>query len=94
MQPLLDWLGPSRPLLALTAAVFWCLALSILAGVVPISSRLAHFGKELIAPGAEGATLLAAAAFSGVTLVPLGARAPWKRHRGRGGAAAGHPDRR
>ncbi len=63
----------------LTPLTVWRFAVATLAGIVPASFLLAHFGSELVA--ADSGTVWSVALLLGaVTAVPLAWRA-WKRHR-------------
>lgn len=65
----------------LTVLSFWRFAVATLAGIVPASFLLAHFGTEMA--GGETAQILTAALALGViTLLPV-VFGLWRRHRGR-----------
>ncbi len=66
----------------LTALKTWRFALATLAGIIPASFLLAHFGGEMAS--ADGRRIaLAALALGGLTLVPLAVGAFLRRRRGR-----------
>ncbi|MHB1198589.1 MAG: TVP38/TMEM64 family protein [Polaromonas sp.] len=54
----------------LTVLSFWRFALATLAGIVPASFLLAHFGSEMIT-GESGRIMGSALALGGITLIPV-----------------------
>ena len=57
----------------LTAIKLWRFALATLAGIVPVSFLLAHFGQEL-SSGDLRKVMLAALVLGGITLIPIGVK--------------------
>lgn len=65
----------------LTPLATWRFALATLAGIVPVSFLLAHFGGELASTNAPG-IIIASVALGGIVLIPFGIKiAPWVRSR-------------
>jgi uncharacterized membrane protein YdjX (TVP38/TMEM64 family) len=69
----------------LTVLTFWRFALATLAGIVPASFLLAHFGNEM-ASGESEQIMISVAALGAITLVPLLAKLLRDRLRGRSSA--------
>ncbi|MDQ3446048.1 MAG: TVP38/TMEM64 family protein [Pseudomonadota bacterium] len=70
----------------LTPLAFWRFALATLAGVVPISFLLVHFGEALVASDTERLLPLALLV-GGITLAPIIGKFIWDWYRKRRGAA-------
>ena len=66
----------------LTILSFWRFAIATLAGIVPASFLLAHFGKEM-ATGDTTRILISAFAIGFITLIPFAAKLVWDRLRRR-----------
>ena len=66
----------------LTVLSFWRFSLATLAGIVPTSFLLAHFGKEM-GTGDVDRILLSVLALGGLTLVPIGVKLfrDWQKRR-------------
>ncbi len=70
----------------LTALSFWRFALATVAGIIPASFLLAHFGKEM-ATGEARSVMMAVGALGAITLVPLLVKLLRDRLRRRNGGA-------
>ncbi len=66
----------------LTPLSFWRFAVATLAGIVPASFLLAHFGAEMVSAETDR-IMLSVLALGAITVVPVGAKLLWDRLRRR-----------